>query len=107
MYLAIGSTLFMSGALMLNNWYEVDLDREMKRTQLRPTVTGNFSLKFVFNLGVISSVIGFIFLLFTTIETAVYALLAWFTYVVLYTFWSKTRYTLYTDRKSTRLNSSH
>src|SRR5690625_4104004 len=96
MYLAIGSTLFMSGALMLNNWYEVDLDREMKRTQLRPTVTGNFSLKFVFNLGVISSVIGFIFLLFTTIETVLYALLARFTYVVLYTFWSKRRYTLNT-----------
>src|SRR5690625_2991868 len=96
MYLAIGSTLFMSGALMLNNWYEVDLDREMKRTQLRPTVTGNFSLKFVFNLGVISSIIGFVFLLLTTKETAIYALLAWITYVVLYTFWSKRRYTLNT-----------
>lgn len=95
-YLTIGSTLFMSGALILNNWYEVDIDREMKRTQLRPTVTGNFSLRFVFNLGIISSVVGFIFLLFTTIETAVYALLAWFTYVVLYTFWSKRKYTLNT-----------
>src|SRR5690625_2812631 len=75
-YLAIGSTLFMSGALMLNNWYEVDLDREMKRTQLRPTVTGNFSLKFVFNLGVISSVIGFIFLLFIIILIDVFVVLA-------------------------------
>src|SRR5690625_3891607 len=95
-YLTIGSTLFMSGALILNNWYEVDIDREMKRTQFRPTVTGNFSLRFVFNLGIISSVVGFIFLLLTTIETAVYALLAWFTYVVLYTFWSKRKYTLNT-----------
>src|SRR5690625_3154472 len=52
-YLAIGSTFFMSGALILNNWYEVDLDWKMKRTQLRPTVTGNIS----FNLGIISSII--------------------------------------------------
>src|SRR5690625_1614737 len=77
-YLAIGSTLFMSGALMLNNWYEVDLDREMKRTQRRPTVTGAFSLQFVFYLGIGTSIIGFIFLLLTTIKTAIYSLLAWF-----------------------------
>jgi len=95
-YLAIGSTLFMSGALMLNNWYEVDLDREMERTQRRPTVTGAFSLQFVFYLGIGTSIIGFIFLLLTTIETAIYALLAWITYVVFYTFWTKRRFTLNT-----------
>ncbi len=96
LYLAIGSTLFMAGALIINNWYEVDLDREMKRTQLRPTVTGNFSLTFVLYLGIASSIIGFIFLLFTTLETAIYALLGWVTYVVFYTFWTKRRFTLNT-----------
>ncbi|MDY0404977.1 heme o synthase [Virgibacillus sp. 179-BFC.A HS] len=92
----VGSTLIMAGALILNNWYEVDLDKKMKRTAMRPTVTGNFSLKAVLNMGVIASVIGFAILLFTTVEAAIYALIGWFVYVVLYTFWSKRRYTLNT-----------
>src|SRR5699024_10039509 len=32
-----GRTLVIAGALIFNNWYEVDLDVEMKRTQSRPT----------------------------------------------------------------------
>src|SRR5699024_4979417 len=47
-FVTIGSLLVISGALMLNNWYEVDIDKEMVRTQERPTVTGHFSLKMVF-----------------------------------------------------------
>src|SRR5690625_3785752 len=107
LYMTIGGTFVMAGALMLNNWHEVDLDREMKRTQQRPTVTGNFSLKSVLIMGIVSSVLGMVILFFTTLEAATYALLGWFTYVVLYTFWSKRKYTLNTvigsvsgDRKS-------
>src|SRR5690625_666588 len=92
----IGSTLTITGALMLNNWYEVDLDREMLRTQERPTVTGHFSMTFVLGLGIATSVLGIILLLFTSFEATVYAFLGWFTYVVLYTFWSKRRFTLNT-----------
>lgn len=92
----IGSTLVMAGALMLNNWYEVDLDKEMLRTKNRPTVTGHFSLKAVFIAGLFCSVLGLVLLLFTTLEATIYAFLGWFTYVVLYTFWSKRRYTLNT-----------
>lgn len=94
--LTIGSIFLMSGALILNNWYEVDLDVEMKRTQKRPTVTGNFSMNTVLALGIIFSIVGMIFLFFTTAETATYGFLAWFAYVVLYTFWTKRRYTLNT-----------
>lgn len=94
--LTVGSIFLMSGALILNNWYEVDLDVEMKRTQKRPTVTGNFSMNTVLWLGIISSVLGMGILLFTTVETAVYGLLAWVAYVILYTFWTKRRYTLNT-----------
>src|SRR5690606_11759600 len=54
----IGSTLVISGALMLNNWYEVDLDQKMVRTQNRPTVNGNFSLKAVLWMGIITSIVG-------------------------------------------------
>src|SRR5690625_2843196 len=128
----VGSTLVMAGALMFNNWYEVDLDVEMKRTQSRPTVTVNFSLPVVLSLSIGTIVIGFIMLLFTTMEATLFAFVGWFTYVVLYTLWTKRRYTLNTivgslsgavtpligwaavdsaihvvDRKSTRLNSSH
>src|SRR4051794_2538121 len=35
-----GSTLVMAGALILNNWYDVDIDTVMERTKNRPTVTG-------------------------------------------------------------------
>lgn len=92
----IGSTFVMAGALILNNWYEVDLDTKMLRTQKRPTVTGNFSLEVVLIMGISLSAIGLILMLFTTIEAAIYAFIGWFTYVVLYTFWSKRRYTLNT-----------
>ncbi len=92
----IGSLFVIAGALILNNWYEVDLDTAMMRTQARPTVTGNFPLKMVFWLGIGLSVLGMIIIAMTTLEAAIYALLGWFTYVVLYTFWSKRKYTLNT-----------
>src|SRR5699024_5455903 len=81
----IGSTLVMAGALIFNNWYEVDLDKEMYRTQQRPTVTGNFSLKVVLAMGITASSLGLLILLLTTVEAFIYALLGWLTYVVFYT----------------------
>lgn len=92
----IGSTFVMAGALVLNNWYEVDLDREMKRTKNRPTVTGNLSMNTVLILGIAFSVIGFITLFFTSFEVVLYAFVGWFTYVILYTMWMKRKYTLNT-----------
>lgn len=92
----MGSTFTMAGALVLNNWYEVDLDTVMIRTKKRPTVTGNISLKAVLIMGISLSVLGTIIMLFTTLEATLYALIGWFTYVVMYTFWSKRKYTLNT-----------
>ncbi len=92
----IGSTLIMAGALILNNWYEVDLDRNMARTQERPTVTGGFSMKAVLWMGITATGLGFLVLLFTTLEAFIYGVLGWITYVILYTFWSKRKYTLNT-----------
>ncbi|WAA12724.1 heme o synthase [Fervidibacillus halotolerans] len=92
----VGSTLVISGALMLNNWYEVDLDAKMERTKSRPTVTGHFSLNSVLWMGIGVSVVGFVLMAFTTFEALVYSFLGWFVYVVLYTFWSKRKYTLNT-----------
>ncbi|QCJ41515.1 protoheme IX farnesyltransferase [Bacillus sp. S3] len=92
----IGSTLVMAGALVINNWYDVDIDTVMDRTKNRPTVTGHFSLKTVLTLGIALSILGFILLLFITVEAAIYGFIGWFTYVILYTMWSKRRYTLNT-----------
>jgi len=91
-----GSTLIIAGALIFNNWYEVDLDVEMKRTQGRPTVTGNIPMPVILGLSIGTTVLGFILLLFTTMEATLYAFVGWFTYVVLYTLWTKRRYTLNT-----------
>lgn len=57
----IGSTLVMAGALIINNWYDADIDAVMDRTLERPTVTGHFSLKTVLRLGITATIIGFIF----------------------------------------------
>lgn len=91
-----GSTLVMAGALIMNNWYEADLDEKMVRTMQRPTVTGNIPMHVIFWMGIGSSAAGFLLLMFTTWETVLYAFVGWFVYVVLYTFWSKRRYTLNT-----------
>ncbi|MGG3466099.1 heme o synthase [Neobacillus pocheonensis] len=92
----IGSTLVMAGALVLNNWYDVDIDSVMDRTKNRPTVTGTISLNIVLTMGIVFTAIGFILLLFTTLEAAIYGFVGWFTYVFLYTMWSKRRYTFNT-----------
>ncbi|WP_409271262.1 heme o synthase [Neobacillus sp. SCS-31] len=92
----VGGTLLMGGALVINNWYDVDIDTIMERTKKRPTVTGHFSLKSVLITGIAMSVIGQVLLLFTTYEAAIYGFIGWFSYVVLYTMWSKRRYTLNT-----------
>ncbi|GAA0498199.1 heme o synthase [Salinibacillus aidingensis] len=92
----IGSTCVMAGALIINNWYDVDIDTVMRRTQKRPTVTGHMSLKTVLWLGILLSVTGMILLWFTSAEAAFWAFVGWFTYVWLYTMWSKRRYTLNT-----------
>src|SRR5699024_1193512 len=92
----IGSTLVMAGALVFNNWYDVDIDTVMDRTKARPTVTGNIGLRTVLWIGMATSIIGLVMLAFTTLEAVIYALIGWFTYVVLYTLWAKRRYTLNT-----------
>ncbi len=92
----VGSTMVIAGALILNNWYDVDIDTIMERTQKRPTVTGNIPLKVVLTMGIVFTIIGFILLLFSTLEAAIYGFIGWFTYVFLYTMWSKRRYTFNT-----------
>ncbi|MDM8101333.1 MULTISPECIES: heme o synthase [Oceanobacillus] len=92
----IGSTFVMAGALIINNWFDADIDSKMERTKKRPTVTGHFTDKQVLTLGIGTTALGFILLLAVNLETTLYAFIGWFTYVVLYTMWSKRKYTLNT-----------
>ncbi|MRG87466.1 heme o synthase [Salinibacillus xinjiangensis] len=92
----VSSTFIMAGALIINNWYDVDIDTIMKRTQKRPTVTGRMSLQTVLWMGIAFSIIGLVLLCFTTLEAAIWAFIGWFTYVIPYTMWSKRRYTMNT-----------
>src|SRR5699024_7392221 len=92
----IGSGLVIAGGAILNNWYDVDIDPSMERTENRPTVTGFFSLRSVLVAGVATTVAGLGVLLLTTVYAAIFAFIGWFVYVVLYTMWSKRKYTLNT-----------
>lgn len=89
----IGSILVIAGALVINNWYDTDIDSVMERTKSRPTVTGAMSLSNVLGIGIAASVLGFILLLFTNWEVILYSFIGWFTYVFPYTMWSKRKYT--------------
>ncbi|MCT1904731.1 heme o synthase [Oceanobacillus sojae] len=92
----IGSAFVIAGGCIINNWYDVDIDPKMSRTKKRPTVTGFFSLRTVLTTGIIVSILGFVILMFTTWYAALFAFIGWIGYVVLYTMWSKRRYTLNT-----------
>ncbi|RYG74047.1 protoheme IX farnesyltransferase [Lentibacillus lipolyticus] len=91
-----GSALVIAGGCIMNNWYDADIDPVMSRTKTRPSVTGSIPRGRILMMGVATSAAGHVLLLFTTVEAAVIAFLGWFTYVVLYTMWSKRRYTLNT-----------
>src|SRR5699024_3874067 len=76
-----GSLLVIAGALVINNWYDTDIDTVMERTKVRPTVTGSMSLSTVLFIGILATIIGFIFLSFSNWEVIIYSFIGWFTYV--------------------------
>lgn len=92
----IGTALVIAGACVLNNYFDRDIDPIMTRTKTRPTVTGSIPLKYVLLLGIVSTILGVVLLSLTTIEAGIFGALGWFFYFVLYTMWSKRRYTINT-----------
>ncbi|MFT8320337.1 MAG: heme o synthase [Bacillus sp. (in: firmicutes)] len=89
LYTLLGSALIIGGSCALNNYIDRDIDPLMERTKARPTVTGKVNLKKVAFLGFGFIAIGTVLLLLTTITAAVIALVGAFSYVVVYTMWSK------------------
>jgi protoheme IX farnesyltransferase len=85
----IGSAFIMAGSCSLNNYIDRDIDHLMDRTKSRPTVTGKVNPKIVAVMGFLFILLGIIFLLFTTISAVVMGIIGVFSYVVVYSMWSK------------------
>ncbi|MFD1735675.1 heme o synthase [Bacillus salitolerans] len=96
LFTLLGTSFVIAGSCSLNNYIDRDIDHLMERTKLRPTVTGRFNAKRVLMIGILLTIIGTGFLLATTLMAAVIGLVGVFTYVVLYTMWSKRQYTINT-----------
>ncbi|MDG5470161.1 heme o synthase [Jeotgalibacillus sp. ET6] len=88
----IGSSLIVAGSCSINNYIDRDIDHLMERTKNRPTVTGRVQPSRVLVLGLGLIAIGQIMLFMTTFTAGVIGLIGVFSYVVLYTMWSKRRY---------------
>jgi len=84
-----GSSLIIAGSCTINNYVDRDIDHFMERTKARPTVTGKIAPGKVLALGIILIALGTLCLLFTTMTATVIGLLGVFSYVFLYTLWSK------------------
>lgn len=92
----IGSSLIIAGSCVINNYIDRDIDPYMERTKDRPTVTGNIKPSVTISIGILLLIVGFTFMAFTTFMAVVYAFIGAFTYIVLYTLWTKRNYTLNT-----------
>ncbi|WLR52198.1 heme o synthase [Bacillus tianshenii] len=96
LFAMFGTALVIAGGCTLNNLYDRDIDHVMERTKTRPTVTGRFTPGRVLALGIGFSALGTILLGMASLSAAVFGLIGLFSYVVLYTMWSKRKYTLNT-----------
>ncbi|MFC4404699.1 heme o synthase [Gracilibacillus xinjiangensis] len=92
----IGTAFVIAGGCVINNYYDRDIDQKMQRTKLRPTVTGAIDLQHVLIIGVAFTFVGILILSLASFQTAIIGFAGWFSYVVLYTIWSKRRYTINT-----------
>ncbi|MED4015476.1 heme o synthase [Sutcliffiella cohnii] len=92
----IGSSLVIAGSCSLNNYIDRDIDHLMNRTMDRPTVSGRMNPKWALYVGLLLTLVGTILLALTTITAAVIGLIGVFSYVVLYSLWSKRTSTLNT-----------
>ena len=86
----------MAGVCCLNNYIDRDIDPLMERTKTRPTVTGKYKPGFALTFGLVILLLGFVFLLLTTPMAVLMGFIGAFTYVVLYSLWTKRKYTLNT-----------
>src|SRR3954470_655430 len=88
----VGSALIMAGSCSLNNYIDRDIDHLMERTKARPTVTGKVNPTMVAIMGIVFITMGMIFLLMTTLTAVAIGFIGVFSYVVVYSMWSKRKH---------------
>lgn len=88
----LGTSLVIAGAASLNNYIDRDIDSFMERTKSRPTVTGKISSGKVLVMSFAFIILGTISLFMTTFTAGVLGIIGVFSYVVLYTLWTKRRF---------------
>lgn len=88
----LGSGLIVAGSAALNNLIDRDIDPVMSRTKSRPTVTGRFNASAVLALALAFIVIGEVLLFSTSMAAGLWGLAGVFSYVVLYSMWSKRKH---------------
>lgn len=88
----LGSSLIIAGSCAINNFIDRDIDPIMERTKERPTVTGKVSGPKVLTLGATLILLGMIMLFMMNITTAIIGIIGVFSYIVLYSMWSKRLY---------------
>lgn len=87
-----GSALIMAGSCSLNNYIDRDIDHLMERTKARPTVTGKINPAKAAVIGLLFIIIGLLFLALTTLSAMIIGIIGVFSYVVVYTMWSKRQF---------------
>ncbi|MEK4423913.1 heme o synthase [Solibacillus sp. FSL K6-1523] len=88
-FATLGSAAVIAAAGAFNNIYDRDIDQVMPRTQSRPTVTGELSVKTVLIAAIALLVIGTVLLMLASPLAGFLGLLGVFFYVVPYTMWTK------------------
>lgn len=93
--LVLGLTVLLCSASAgaFNQWYERDIDSQMRRTKTRPFVTGRFSASLYWPGGIvlISALAILALAMATNVMAAFYLFLGAFCYGVVYTVWLKRR----------------
>ncbi|MDW0109348.1 heme o synthase [Sporosarcina aquimarina] len=87
-----GTALIIAGAAALNNLIDRDIDPIMTRTRTRPTVTGRFKAPAVFAAALAFIVLGEALLFSANATAGLLGIAGVFSYVVLYSMWSKRRH---------------
>ncbi|MFD1929000.1 heme o synthase [Sporosarcina siberiensis] len=93
LFFALGGTgLIIAGSAALNNLIDRDIDPIMSRTKSRPTVTGRFKAPPVLALALTFIVVGEFLLFSASFAAGLWGLAGVFSYVVLYSMWSKRKH---------------
>ncbi|GGE66603.1 protoheme IX farnesyltransferase [Priestia taiwanensis] len=92
----VGSSLIIAGSCAINNYIDRDIDHLMERTRFRPSVTGKFKPNTVLTMGFVLLLVGMLLLAQTTLVATLIGGIGAFTYIVLYSLWTKRHYTINT-----------